>query len=158
MHDFSPIVENGWETENPDTFATGLPEDISVESLDSAAVHHQSLSGNPGRHRRCEEENSLRYIGYFSKTMNRGVGKHPRLYYVFPTLQAPRLFSTGPPFVDGSVQLINLPGHCAELSAVKITGKDGRYVLLDADGPCGLTITLTVQIANRIRARVDMQS
>ncbi len=37
-------------------------------------------------------------------------------------------------FEDGSIQLINIPGHCAGLSAVKITGKDGKYVLLDADG------------------------
>lgn len=37
-------------------------------------------------------------------------------------------------FGDGSVQLINIPGHCAGLSAVKITEKDGKYVLLDADG------------------------
>ena len=37
-------------------------------------------------------------------------------------------------FKDGSIQLINIPGHCAGLSAVKITGKDGKYVLLDADG------------------------
>ncbi len=37
-------------------------------------------------------------------------------------------------FEDGSIQLINIPGHCAGLSAVKITGRDGKYVLLDADG------------------------
>lgn len=37
-------------------------------------------------------------------------------------------------FDDGTIQLINIPGHCAGLSAVKITGKDGRFVLLDADG------------------------
>lgn len=37
-------------------------------------------------------------------------------------------------FGDGTVQLINIPGHCAGLSAVKITGKEGKYVLLDADG------------------------
>lgn len=37
-------------------------------------------------------------------------------------------------FGDGSIQLINIPGHCEGLSAVKITGSDGRYVLLDADG------------------------
>ena len=37
-------------------------------------------------------------------------------------------------FEDGSIQLINIPGHCAGLSAVKITGSDGKYVLLDADG------------------------
>lgn len=35
---------------------------------------------------------------------------------------------------DGTIQLINIPGHCAGLAAVKITGSDGRYVLLDADG------------------------
>lgn len=37
-------------------------------------------------------------------------------------------------FEDGTIQMINIPGHCAGLSAVKITGADGRYVLLDADG------------------------
>ncbi len=37
-------------------------------------------------------------------------------------------------FEDGTIQLINIPGHCAGLSAVKITGNDGKYVLLDADG------------------------
>ena len=37
-------------------------------------------------------------------------------------------------FEDGSIQLINIPGHCAGLSSVKITGRDGKYVLLDADG------------------------
>lgn len=37
-------------------------------------------------------------------------------------------------FEDGTIQLINIPGHCAGLSAVKITGSDGKYVLLDADG------------------------
>lgn len=37
-------------------------------------------------------------------------------------------------FGDGTIQLINIPGHCVGLSAVKITGKDGCYVLLDADG------------------------
>lgn len=37
-------------------------------------------------------------------------------------------------FGDGTILLINIPGHCAGLSAVKISGKDGFFVLLDADG------------------------
>lgn len=38
---------------------------------------------------------------------------------------------------DGSVQLINIPGHTEGLVAVKITGNDGRYVLIDSDGAYG---------------------
>lgn len=38
---------------------------------------------------------------------------------------------------DGSVQLINIPGHTAGLYAVKVTGEDGRYVLIDSDGAYG---------------------
>lgn len=38
---------------------------------------------------------------------------------------------------DGSVQLINIPGHTDGLVAVKITGSDGRYVLIDSDGAYG---------------------
>ena len=37
-------------------------------------------------------------------------------------------------FGDGSVVLVNIPGHSAGLCAVKITGKDGKFVLLAADG------------------------
>jgi len=37
-------------------------------------------------------------------------------------------------FGDGSVLLINIPGHSAGQVAVKITGKDGKFVLLCADG------------------------
>lgn len=37
-------------------------------------------------------------------------------------------------FGDGSVQLINIPGHTAGLFAVKVTGKDGRFVLIASDG------------------------
>lgn len=37
-------------------------------------------------------------------------------------------------FGDGSVVLINIPGHSAGLCAVKLTGEDGRFVLLAADG------------------------
>ncbi len=40
-------------------------------------------------------------------------------------------------FGDGSVQLINIPGHTAGLCAVKVTGDDGRYVLLVSDGAYG---------------------
>lgn len=38
---------------------------------------------------------------------------------------------------DGSVQLINIPGHTEGLIAVKITNKDGKYVLIDSDGAYG---------------------
>lgn len=37
-------------------------------------------------------------------------------------------------FGDGSVQLINIPGHTRGLVATKITNPDGKYVLLFADG------------------------
>ena len=37
-------------------------------------------------------------------------------------------------FGDGSVKMINIPGHCDGLCAVKITREDGRYVLLFSDG------------------------
>ena len=37
-------------------------------------------------------------------------------------------------FGDGSVKMINIPGHCEGLCAVKITREDGRYVLLFSDG------------------------
>ncbi|WP_455715059.1 MBL fold metallo-hydrolase [Anaerosporobacter sp.] len=37
-------------------------------------------------------------------------------------------------FGDGSVQLINIPGHADGLFAVKIVGADGKYVLLYSDG------------------------
>lgn len=37
-------------------------------------------------------------------------------------------------FGDGSVVMINIPGHSAGLCAVKLTGKDGRFVLLAGDG------------------------
>ncbi|MDE7382035.1 MAG: N-acyl homoserine lactonase family protein [Muribaculaceae bacterium] len=37
-------------------------------------------------------------------------------------------------FGDGSIQLIHIPGHCAGLVCVKITGKDGKFVLLTSDG------------------------
>lgn len=37
-------------------------------------------------------------------------------------------------FGDGSVKMINIPGHCDGLCAVKVTNKEGRYVLLFSDG------------------------
>ena len=37
-------------------------------------------------------------------------------------------------FNDGSVELINIPGHSDGLFAVKITNKKGEYVLLYSDG------------------------
>ncbi|MDE7135634.1 MAG: N-acyl homoserine lactonase family protein [Muribaculaceae bacterium] len=37
-------------------------------------------------------------------------------------------------FSDGTIQLIHIPGHCAGLVCVKITGKNGKYVLLTSDG------------------------
>ncbi len=37
-------------------------------------------------------------------------------------------------FGDGSVMLINIPGHSDGQVAVKITGKEGKFVLLCADG------------------------
>ena len=37
-------------------------------------------------------------------------------------------------FGDGSVKMINIPGHCDGLCAVKITREDGKYVLLFSDG------------------------
>lgn len=40
-------------------------------------------------------------------------------------------------FGDGSVQLINIPGHTEGLVAVKITAEDGKYVLIDSDGAYG---------------------
>lgn len=38
---------------------------------------------------------------------------------------------------DGSVQLVNIPGHTEGLVAVKITNGQGRYVLIDSDGAYG---------------------
>lgn len=35
---------------------------------------------------------------------------------------------------DGSIQLINIPGHADGLFAVKVTNEEGRYVLLYSDG------------------------
>lgn len=37
-------------------------------------------------------------------------------------------------FGDGSVKMINIPGHCEGLCAVKIKNQDGKYVLLFSDG------------------------
>ena len=37
-------------------------------------------------------------------------------------------------FGDSSIKMINIPGHCDGLCAVKITREDGRYVLLFSDG------------------------
>ena len=37
-------------------------------------------------------------------------------------------------FDDGSIKMINIPGHCDGLCAVKITREDGKYVLLFSDG------------------------
>ena len=37
-------------------------------------------------------------------------------------------------FGDGSIKMINIPGHCDGLCAVKITRDDGKYVLLFSDG------------------------
>lgn len=37
-------------------------------------------------------------------------------------------------FGDGSLTMINIPGHSEGLCALKITGSDGRFVLLCADG------------------------
>lgn len=37
-------------------------------------------------------------------------------------------------FGDGSIKMINKPGHCDGLCAVKITREDGKYVLLFSDG------------------------
>lgn len=37
-------------------------------------------------------------------------------------------------FGDGSVVMINIPGHSAGLCAIKVTGEDGRFVLIAADG------------------------
>ena len=37
-------------------------------------------------------------------------------------------------FGDGSLVMINIPGHCKGLCALKITNEDGKYVLLFSDG------------------------
>jgi len=37
-------------------------------------------------------------------------------------------------FGDGSLVMVNIPGHSKGLCALKITGSDGRFVLLYADG------------------------
>ncbi len=37
-------------------------------------------------------------------------------------------------FGDGSVVMVNIPGHCDGLCAVKLKNKEGKYVLLFADG------------------------
>ena len=37
-------------------------------------------------------------------------------------------------FGDGSIKMINIPGHCDGLCAVKISREDGKYVLLFSDG------------------------
>lgn len=37
-------------------------------------------------------------------------------------------------FGDGSVTMVNIPGHCAGLCAVKVTNAEGRFVLLFSDG------------------------
>lgn len=37
-------------------------------------------------------------------------------------------------FGDGSVVMVNIPGHTDGLCALKLTGADGRYVLLFSDG------------------------
>lgn len=37
-------------------------------------------------------------------------------------------------FGDGSIKMINIPGHCDGLCAIKITNEEGRYVLLFSDG------------------------
>ena len=37
-------------------------------------------------------------------------------------------------FGDGSIKMINIPGHCDGLCAVKITREDGKHVLLFSDG------------------------
>ncbi len=37
-------------------------------------------------------------------------------------------------FGDGSVVMVNIPGHCDGLCAVKVSNKDGKYVLLYSDG------------------------
>lgn len=38
---------------------------------------------------------------------------------------------------DGSIELINIPGHTEGLVAVKITNSEGKYVLIDSDGAYG---------------------
>lgn len=37
-------------------------------------------------------------------------------------------------FGDGSIKMINIPGHCDGLCAVKVKNPDGKYVLLFLDG------------------------
>lgn len=37
-------------------------------------------------------------------------------------------------FGDGSVKMINIPGHCDGLCAVKVKNEDGKYVLIFSDG------------------------
>lgn len=37
-------------------------------------------------------------------------------------------------FGDGSLKMINIPGHCEGLCAVKVKNNDGKYVLLFSDG------------------------
>jgi len=37
-------------------------------------------------------------------------------------------------FGDGSLVMVNIPGHCKGLCALKITNSDGKYVLLFSDG------------------------
>lgn len=37
-------------------------------------------------------------------------------------------------FGDGSVVMVNIPGHCDGLCAVKLSNAEGKFVLLFADG------------------------
>lgn len=57
---------------------------------------------------------------------------------------------------DGSIQLVNIPGHADGLFAVKVTGEDGRFVLLFSDGGYARK-SWEEQITNGIAADKEQQ-
>jgi len=59
-------------------------------------------------------------------------------------------------FGDGSIKMINIPGHCDGLCAIKITRQDGRYVLLFSDGGYA-TKSWKEMITNGVSLDKDMQ-
>ena len=57
---------------------------------------------------------------------------------------------------DGSIQLINIPGHADGLFAVKVTNDEGRFVLLFSDGGYAAK-SWQEQIASGIAADKEQQ-
>lgn len=120
---------------------------VSVSDLDYVVLTHLDCDHVCGVHQVAEarhilvSEAEMKFARKFSVTNM--IRFQPRWWKGVPLELFPWNSGEGPfrrsfdLLGDGSAQLINIPGHTEGLVAVKISNKNGKYVLIDSDGAYG---------------------